>query len=98
MEINNINQSANLHIMIGDVNQQGKGIGTYAVKEILNHAFNNLNLNRVQLGVLHYNEKALKLYEKCGFKFEGRRRQAIYKNGVFADLLIYSILKSEFNR
>lgn len=94
--INQLNQSADLHIMIGEASNQSKGIGTFAVKEILNHAFNNLNLNRVQLQVLEYNKKAIGLYEKLGFKVEGRRRQTVYKDGRFVDMIMYSILRKEY--
>ncbi|MDU5913007.1 MAG: GNAT family protein [Anaerococcus vaginalis] len=86
--INYLNQSAELHILMGDFVNQGKGIGTLAVKEILNHGFNNLNLNRIQLNVLVYNDIAIKLYEKCGFKLEGKKIQAVYKNGKFVDMYI----------
>lgn len=65
--------------MIGDSKNQGKGIGTFAVKEILNHGFNNLNLNRIQLNVLNYNHRAIKLYEKCGFKLEGKKDRKFTK-------------------
>lgn len=94
--INHMNQSAELHIMIGDSNNQGKGVGTFAVKSILSHAFNNLNLHRVELGVLESNERAIHLYEKCGFVKEGLKREFCYKNGKFENLLIYSCLKNEF--
>lgn len=96
VSIDYISRSAVFNIMIGDKKNQGKGIGTFAVKEILNHAFNNLNLQRVELGVLEDNKMAIHLYEKCGFKFEGRKRRARYKNGKFVDLLMYAILKEEF--
>ena len=82
--------------MIGNKESQGKGAGTFAVKEILNHAFNNLNLHRVELTVLKNNERAMKLYEKSGFKREGTLRQVYYKNGSFVDAYIYSILKDEY--
>mgnify|MGYP005775168369 CR=1 FL=1 len=94
--INMLNQSADFHIMIGNKESQGKGAGTFAVKEILNHAFNNLNLHRVELTVLKNNERAMKLYEKSGFKREGTLRQVYYKNGSFVDAYIYSILKDEY--
>lgn len=90
------NQSAELQIMIGDVKNHNKGIGTFAVKEMLYHAFNNLNLQRIELYVLCDNDRAIHLYEKCGFSYEGRKRKANYKNGQFVDLLMYSILKEEF--
>lgn len=82
--------------MIGDKENRGKGLGSFAVKEMLNHAFNNLNLQRVELSVLEYNKVAIHLYEKSGFKYEGRKRRARYKNGRFEDLLMYAILKDEF--
>ena len=72
VSINYMNQSAEFHIMIGDKANQGRGIGTFAVKEMLNHAFNNMNLQRVELTVLEDNERAKHLYEKCGFVPTGK--------------------------
>lgn len=43
---------------------------------MLNHAFNNLNLQRVELSVLEYNKVAIHLYEKSGFKYEGRKKES----------------------
>jgi UDP-4-amino-4,6-dideoxy-N-acetyl-beta-L-altrosamine N-acetyltransferase len=94
--INFINRSAEVHIMIGDTKNRGKGIGYFAVIEILNHAFNNMNLNRIELGVLESNTRALKLYEKVGFNHEGVKVQSIYKNGKFVDMIMMAILKEEF--
>ena len=96
VSIDYMNQSAVFNIMIGDKKNQGRGIGFFAVKEMLNHAFNNLNLQRVELFVLEDNKRAIHLYEKSGFKYEGRKRKARYKNGKFVDLFMYSILKEEF--
>lgn len=96
VKIDNINQSAELHIMIGGLNNRGKGIGTFAVKGVLNHAFFNLNLNRIELTVLSNNERAIALYEKIGFKREGIKRKARYKNGKFVDMILYSLLKDEY--
>ena len=93
VDINYINGSAELHIMIGDKNMHGKGAGTFAVKEIINHAFNNLNLRRIELGVLSTNSIAQKLYKKCGFEIEGIKKKAIYKNGEFIDLIMMAVLK-----
>lgn len=96
--INFINQSAVFHIMIGHTDNRGKGIGYFATTEILNHAFNNMNLNRIELTVLENNEHALKLYKKVGFKQEGIKRQSVYKNGKFVDMIIMAILKGEFSK
>lgn len=96
VSINYMNQSAEFHIMVGNFENQGRGIGTFAINEMLNHAFNNMNLQRIELTVLDDNERAIYLYEKCGFVKEGKKRKARYKNGKFVDVLMYSILKSEF--
>lgn len=95
--IDQLNQSAEFHIMIGSSENQGRGIGTFAVNEMLKHAFYNLNLQRVELTVFESNERAKHLYEKCGFKFECVKRKSNYKNGMFVYMWKYSILKEEFN-
>lgn len=96
VSVNYMNQSAEFHIMIGNKENQGKGLGTFAVNAMLDHAFNNMNLQRIELTVLEDNERARSLYEYCGFVYEGRKRKAKYKDGRFVDMLMYSILKSEF--
>lgn len=94
--IDYLNQSAELHIMIGSEKERGHGMGTFAVSTMLKHAFLNMNLHRVELMVLTENIRAQHLYEKCGFKKEGVKRKSNYKNGKFCDMYCYSILKEEF--
>ncbi len=91
-DINYINRSASLHIMIG-CQCQGKGAGSFAVKTICNHAFNNYGLHRIELEVLSDNKRALHVYEKCGFVQEGIKRDAVFKNGQFKDMILLSLLK-----
>lgn len=95
--INQLNQSGTFHIMIGDKDNRGKGAGSFAVKEILKHAFYNLNLRRIELDVLSTNIAAQKLYEKCGFVREGIKRKAVYKQGKFIDMYSYAVLREEFS-
>lgn len=94
--IDHLNQSAVFHIMIGDPNAQGKGAGSFAVREMLHHAFMNLNLHRVELKALSSNTRACHVYEKCGFVQEGVLRKAVFKNGEFVDMVQYSILREEY--
>ena len=94
--IDHLNQSADLSIMIGDISHRGKGYGKYAMYQMMKHAFFNLNINRISLKVLTDNIPALRLYEKCGFKKEGVLRQTLYKDGEWHDQIIMSILRSEF--
>lgn len=94
--IDHLNQSAEIHIMIGDKKNQEKGIGSFAIKEMLKHAFCNMNLQRVESTVLEYNERSRHMFEKCGFIYEGCKRKAKYKNGHFINMTIYSVLKQEY--
>lgn len=75
---------------------QGKGYGSQATKEVLKYAFENLNLNRVFLNVLSDNESAIRMYKKCGFKYEGEFRNHISVRGTIKSLKWFSILKDEF--
>lgn len=97
-EIDQLQQSAQLHIMIGAEHERGKGMGTFAVQMMLEHAFWNMNLHRVEISVLKSNLAAQRFYRKCGFVYEGCRRGARYKNGQFEDLLLYSVLREEYGR
>lgn len=97
-DIDSLSRSCEFHIMIGNKDQRGKGMGTFAITEILRHAFDDLNLNRVELKVLPDNEPALALYRKAGFKEEGLLRQYAFKNGEYRDTLIMSILREEWKK
>lgn len=96
VDVDYINRSAVFNIMIGETNNQGKGIGSFATKEMLKHAFYNMNLHRIELTVLEDNARARRLYEKSGFKYEGTKRKCTYKNGEYVNMCTYSILEEEF--
>ena len=90
------NQCGELHLMIGDKENRGKGLGTFAIHAMLQHAFYNMNLQRVEFTVLEENTRAWHLYERIGFVREGIKRKAKYKNGKFVNMVIYSMLKEEY--
>ncbi|PKO98502.1 MAG: hypothetical protein CVU13_10110 [Bacteroidetes bacterium HGW-Bacteroidetes-8] len=95
--INWVNRTAEFSIMIGDKNEWGKEYGKEASILILNYAFYELNLHRIFLTVRIDNEKAKKLYEEIGFNLEGVLKEAIYKNGLYIDMLMMAILKTDYN-
>lgn len=76
---------------------QGKGFGKKMFNLILKYCFEYLNMHRVWLLVLDYNERAKNLYTKCSFKIEGKYREAIYRNGRYHDYIIMSILRIEYD-
>ena len=43
-----------------------------------------------------FNKRAIRCYEKSGFKEVGRRREAYYLNGKYYDIITMDILKKEF--
>lgn len=91
-----VNRSAEFSILIGEEAYWSKGLGSIATRMMLEHGFNDRGLNRIYLTLLKDNTRALKLYEKMGFKVEGVKRQDVFKNGEFQDSIMMSILKSEF--
>ncbi|KAA0549901.1 GNAT family N-acetyltransferase [Bacillus sp. BGMRC 2118] len=90
------NRSGMLAIGIGDAAYRGRGYGTDAIKLILQYAFHELNLNRVGLDVIEYNEKGIRAYEKAGFRQEGKMREAVLRDGKNYDRVIMGILRSEW--
>ncbi len=64
----------------------------------LRYAFQELNLERVTLGVFAYNTRAIRSYEKAGFRHEGRERRYIHRDGERADVLFMGILRQEWQR
>ncbi|MBK8024186.1 MAG: GNAT family N-acetyltransferase [Chloroflexi bacterium] len=88
--------SAWLAIGIGDPAYRNKGYATEAMTLLLKFAFHELNLHRLQLTVFSYNEPAIRLYENLGFKREGVFREALHRDGQRFDMLLYGLLKPEW--
>lgn len=85
-----------LNIGIGREDQRGRGYGTEAMALMLNFAFQELNLHRVQLTVFAYNAGARAMYERLGFTQEGIYRQFLHRDGERHDMLLYGILRYEW--
>ncbi len=90
------NRNAECIIDIGEKEYWGKGYGREALKLLLDYAFLEMNLHRVSLRVFSFNEKAIKLYEKLGFKQEGISRQYLFREGKWHDLVHMGILQQEY--
>lgn len=83
-------------IGLGERDFWGKGYGTDAMRLLLRFAFMELNLFRVTLDVFEYNPRAIRSYEKAGFRPEGRQRKALLRDGQYYDLLYMGILREEW--
>ena len=75
---------------------QGKGIATEATQRLLKIAFQEYELERIYLNVLSDNIRAIRLYEKCGFVYEGEFRNHLFLRGEYKNLKWYGMLKGDF--
>ena len=83
-------------IGLGERDYWGKGYGTDAMQVGLRYAFTELNLHRVSLDVFSYNTRAIRSYEKAGFRHEGRLKRLISRDGQRTDDVWMGILKEEW--
>ncbi len=77
--------------------EQGKGYGTKAAKLITEYGFRELRLHRVYARVFEFNLASKKIWEKLGYKEEGIMREHGYLDGEYRDMLIYGVLREEWN-
>jgi RimJ/RimL family protein N-acetyltransferase len=90
------NRVAEVGLFIGDKSVWNQGYGSEVMHTLLKHGFETLNLNRIWLRVHADNPRAIRSYEKVGFKHEGRYRQGVYKKGKYIDVLLMSVLREEW--
>jgi RimJ/RimL family protein N-acetyltransferase len=91
----------NKRLMIGaDIAPEftGRGFATKAYKQMLWHLFDRNDLHKISLEVLSTNLRAINLYMKLGFVVEGTKRDEVYKNGLWVDSIVMSMLKSEYDK
>ena len=62
---------------------------------LLRHAFDDLDLRRVQLQVFAHNERAIRCYENAGFQREGTLRATRYVDGSPRDVVLMGALRHE---
>lgn len=94
--IDEVHRRATFGIFIGEKTYWNQNIGTEATALILDYGFNIMNLNNITLDVVAFNKRAIRSYEKVGFKYVGKRREYVFMAGQYHDVLIYDILASEF--
>lgn len=95
-QIDPIARSAEYAILIGDRDYWGKGVAYAASRLLITHGFTALNLHRIYCGTSDKNIAMQKLAAKLGFIEEGRRREAHFKRGTYADLIEYGLLAREW--
>ena len=74
---------------------RGRGIGTTAIRQLVEFGFVRRNLRRIHLQAIASNGVAIRAYEKAGFVIEGRQRQHAWVRGAYEDIVLMGILRAE---
>lgn len=89
-------RTAEFGIFIADPAFRGEGRGTEATRLMLELAFDTMSLENIMLRVYEYNERAIAVYERVGFKLIGRRRGAQRRDGRSWDILLMDITPEDY--
>lgn len=84
-----------LYLYVGDPEHWGRGHARDAIMALLAHAFDRLDLVRVELWTLGGNDRALRAFEACGFRHEATLAQRSFKDGRFVDHVVMSVTREE---
>lgn len=90
------NRHACFGIGIGAQDEWNRGYGTEATRLMVGHGLETLNLNRVWLEVYEDNPRAMRAYEKVGFRKEGVLRQDSYRGGRYWNTIVMAVLREEW--
>ena len=93
--VDNWTRSASFDYMLA-ASARGKGYMTRAAKALLTYAFDELQLNRIQIANDTRNVKSAAIPERNGFTKEGITRQTIFYGDEFGDTCIYAMLADEW--
>jgi len=80
-----------LQIRIGERDAWGKGYGTEAVRLLVDHAFEELGLQQVELEVFAHNERAIRAYKKAGFRERRVREAGALIDGEPIDVIVMTV-------
>ena len=90
-----INRKTEIGYWLGESFQR-KGLVTRACRALIEHAFGDLKLNRVEIRCGFHNIRSRAVPERLGFKQEGVLREAEWLHTDFVDLVVYGMLASEW--
>lgn len=80
-----------LYLYIGEPEYRGEGHALDAVSTLVGHAFDRFDLARVELWTLATNERAIDVYEACGFRREAVLPERSFKDGGWVDHVVMSV-------
>jgi RimJ/RimL family protein N-acetyltransferase len=86
---------AYLHAIMLDPDYRGRGLAAAATRLLVRHLVFDLDYHRVQLEVYGFNERALRHFERAGFRHEGVRRQAYWRHGAWVDGILFGLVRED---
>jgi len=95
LHINRSNDSASIGYWLGEA-YEGKGIMTRACRALVNYAFNELKLHRIEIRANTGNTRSRAIPERLGFQQEGVIREAFKLYDTFKDSILYGVLDREW--
>lgn len=84
-----------LSMLLGP-NFRSQGLGRESAALVVRFGFEELNLNKIEVQVLVENVVAIAAFTAVGFLPEGRRRDAIFRNGQYTDVLLFGLTAGEW--
>lgn len=90
--ISSIHRSCELSIRIADSANRGRGYGSKALELAVLHATRDLGLHRIELNVFETNHRAIRVYEKVGFKFEGSKIDGAFIDGSWVNVVMMALI------
>ena len=95
-ECNLKSRNCTIGIMIGDKDYWDKGYGSDALSVLIKFIFEEVNMNKIKLGVFSFNNRAIACYKKLGFIEEGILKKELYRNGKYYDIILMSLFKEDW--
>lgn len=96
INLNMFAHCAEIGINLAHPEYRSKGYGGEIMQLLMRYGFEQFNLNRINLGVMGFNTRALRLYERLGFKREVVEREIFFHDGTYFDGLLMGILRTEW--
>ncbi|WP_445710330.1 GNAT family N-acetyltransferase [Flavobacterium sp.] len=89
------NNRAGVGILIREIENRAKGIGTEALGMLINYAFHQLQLHQLYANIGTENENSMQLFSKFGFKEIGIKKEWNKVNGIYKDEFLFQLINNK---
>lgn len=91
------NRNASIGTNIAEA-YRSQGFGSEAIRWVVEWGFQSAGLHRIGVGAFEFNDKAVQLYDRLGFVREGVKRECIWHDGRWWDIVEMSLLEHEWRK